>query len=417
MTAVRPAVDGARLWRALEEISRFGATPAGGLHRLAATAEDGQARDYFVQAARAAGCTVRVDALGNTFVRREGRSPRATTILIGSHLDSQPMAGKYDGTYGVIAGLELLRALHESGIHTEHPLEVVCWTNEEGARFAPAMMGSAYFAGRFTAEDLLSRQDAHGISLHDSLSAIAYAGTDAVGREEYHCYLELHIEQGPVLEEEELPIGVVTAVQGMCWFRLQFTGEAGHSGTYPMERRRDALVAAAELVTAVHRIGLEHPFVGRATVGKLQVTPNSPNVIPGHVELMVEFRHPDAVGLAAMCDGLLRARAEIGARTAVAISLEQVLDSPTVHFNAGLVEVAETSATEAGLASRRMISGAGHDACQLAPHMPTAMIFIPCEQGISHAQDEAITPEWAEAGARALLETVLRADQRSFSHA
>lgn len=409
-----PQLDGERLWTSLEEISNFGATPAGGLHRLAASREDGAARDYFAAAARTIGCTVRVDALGNTFVRRAGSAADAPAILIGSHLDSQPMAGKYDGTYGVVAGLEVLRTLHHNGITTAHPIEVVCWTNEEGARFAPAMMGSAFFAGRFTATDLLERRDADGVGLGDALERIGYAGTDAVSPSEHHCYLELHIEQGPLLQDEGLPIGVVTAVQGMAWFHVVLRGQSGHSGTYPMERRRDAMAVAAQLVTRVQVIGLQHPLVGRATVGRVDVSPNSPNVIPGRVELMVEFRHPEASGLAAMCAELVGACVDLGESTGVEIGVEQVLDSPTVHFNAQLADLVEVAAQQWGFASRRMISGAGHDACQVAPHMPTAMIFIPCDQGISHAEDEAITQEWARVGAQVLLEAALRADATVF---
>ena len=410
-----PQLDGDHLWASLEKISAFGATPAGGLHRLAASAEDGAARDYLVAEAKALGCSVRVDALGNTFVRRAGSAADAPAILIGSHLDSQPMAGKYDGTYGVVAGLEVLRTLEEGDIATAHPVEVVCWTNEEGARFAPAMMGSAFFAGRFTAEELLECRDTDGARLGESLASIGYAGTDLVSSAEHHCYLELHIEQGPLQQDEGLPIGVVTAVQGMAWFHIALRGQAGHSGTYPMERRRDAMASAAQLVTRVQAIGLQHPFVGRATVGRLDVTPSSPNVIPGRVELMVEFRHPEAPGLATMCAELAAACIDLEASTGVEITLEQVLDSPTVRFNAHLADTVETAAQKSSLTSRRMISGAGHDACQVAPRMPTAMIFIPCEQGISHAEDEAITPEWAHAGAQVLLQATLLADETMFS--
>ena len=406
-----PSINPEQLWRSLEEISQFGATPAGGLHRLAASVEDGEARDYFVAAAQALGCTVRIDAVGNTFVRRAGTDPDVPAILIGSHLDSQPMAGKYDGTYGVVAGLEVLRALHDAQRDTEHAIEVVCWTNEEGARFAPAMMGSAYFAGRLAAADVPARQDTDGIDLGSSFAAIGYAGSDVVTSAEHGCYLELHIEQGPILQNEGLPVGVVTGVQGMCWFRVELTGQAGHSGTYPMELRRDAMVAAAALVTEVQIIGLMHPVTGRATVGKVLVSPNSPNVIPGRVELMVEFRNPSADDLNAMCVAFAAACESIASRTGVRVHAEQVLDSPAVNFDPTLLEVIEAAARQSGQPFRRMISGAGHDACQLAPIMPTAMIFIPCDKGISHAEDEAITPDWADAGAAVLLATVLLADR------
>mgnify|MGYP000135270176 FL=1 len=305
-----PQINSARLWKSLDEISVYGATPAGGLHRLAASKEDGQARDYVVAAAGELGCTIRIDALGNTFMRRAGTDSSAKTILIGSHLDSQPLGGKYDGIYGVMAGLELLRVLHESKTETKHAIEVAVWTNEEGARFAPAMMGAAYFAGKFTAEELLVRKDVDGVQLGKSLTEIGYAGTDEVSPVEHQAYFEIHIEQGPILQDENLQIGVVTLVQGMRWFRVGITGQAGHTGTYPMETRRDALVAASHLIKAVQQIGLDQPLTGRATVGHIVVTPNSPNVIPGHVELMVEFRNPEVAVLDVMTASLNQALRE-----------------------------------------------------------------------------------------------------------
>ncbi len=405
-----PQIDSARLWKSLEEISVFGETPAGGLHRLAASTEDGQARDYVVAAARELGCTVRIDALGNTFMRRSGTDPSAKAILIGSHLDSQPLGGKYDGIYGVMAGLELLRVLHESNMQTKHPIEVAVWTNEEGARFAPAMMGAAYFAGKFTAEELLSRKDVDGIELGKSLTEIGYAGTDDISPVEHKAYFEIHIEQGPILQDENLQIGVVTLVQGMRWFRIGITGQAGHTGTYPMETRRDALVAASHLVKAVQQIGLGQPQTGRATVGHLVVTPNSPNVIPGHVELMVEFRNPEVAVLDVMTASLNQALTEIETKHGVEVVSKQELDSATIDFTPELIEIVEQAALACGKTSKRMISGAGHDACQLSAVMPTTMIFIPCDKGISHAENEAITQEWAADGAQVLVETVLALD-------
>lgn len=405
-----PQIDSARLWKSLEEISVFGATPAGGLHRLAASKEDGQARDYVVAAARELGCTIRIDALGNTFMRRAGTDSSAKAILIGSHLDSQPLGGKYDGIYGVMAGLELLRVLHESKTETKHAIEVAVWTNEEGARFAPAMMGAAYFAGKFTAEELLIRKDVEGVQLGKSLAEIGYAGTDVVSPVEHKSYFEIHIEQGPILQDENLQIGVVTLVQGMRWFRVGITGQAGHTGTYPMETRRDALVAASHLIKAVQQIGLDQPLTGRATVGHIVVTPNSPNVIPGHVELMVEFRNPEVAVLDVMTASLNQALKETADKYGVDVVSRQELDSATINFTQELVDLIEQAANTCGKTSKRMISGAGHDACQLAAVMPTTMIFIPCDKGISHAENEAITQEWATDGAQVLVETVLAFD-------
>lgn len=405
-----PSINSDRLWDSLTEISKFGETPAGGLHRLAASIEDGQARDYVVAAARAIGCTIRIDALGNTFIRRAGSDEAAKAILIGSHLDSQPLGGKYDGIYGVMAGLELLRSLHDANLQTKQPIEVAIWTNEEGARFAPAMMGAAYFAGKFKADELLSRTDIDGIRLADSLRNIGYAGTDVISPNEHSCYLEIHIEQGPILQDEDLQIGVVTAVQGMRWFRVGITGQSGHTGTYPMETRRDALVAASHLVKSVQRIGLDQPGTGRATVGHMVVTPNSPNVIPGHVELMVEFRNPEPEILDIMTEALNRTLAEVEATLQVDVTAKKELDSATIHFTPDLIDIVEQAATASGKTSKRMISGAGHDACQLAAVVPTTMIFIPCDKGISHAENESITQDWAAVGAQVLIETVLRID-------
>ena len=405
-------IDSDRLWKSLTEISVFGATPAGGLNRLAASKEDGQARDYVVAAARELGCTVRIDALGNTFMRRAGTDANAKAILIGSHLDSQPLGGKYDGIYGVMAGLELLRALHESETETKHAIELAVWTNEEGARFAPAMMGAAYFAGKFSAAELLSRVDAQGEKLGNSLAEIGYAGTDIVSPVEHKAYLEIHIEQGPILQDENLQIGVVTLVQGMRWFRIGISGQSGHTGTYPMETRRDALVAASHLIKAVQQIGLAQPLTGRATVGHIVVTPNSPNVIPGHVELMVEFRNPKGAVLDVMTASLNQALKETAAKYGVEVVSKQELDSATIDFTSELIDLVEQAASACGKTSKRMISGAGHDACQLSAVMPTTMIFIPCDKGISHAENEAITQDWAADGAAVLVETVLAFDSK-----
>jgi N-carbamoyl-L-amino-acid hydrolase len=406
-------IDSDRIWKSLTEISVFGATPAGGLNRLAASESDGQARDYVVAAAKEIGCTVRIDALGNTFMRRAGTDATAKAILVGSHLDSQPFGGKYDGIYGVMAGLEVLRALHSSNTQTSHPIELAVWTNEEGARFAPAMMGAAYFAGKFSAAELLSRVDTEGEKLGDSLAAIGYAGTDVVKPTEHVAYLEIHIEQGPILQDENLDIGIVTAVQGMRWFRVNFTGQSGHTGTYPMEIRRDALVAASALVKAVQQIGLEEPNLGRATVGHLVVSPNSPNVIPGHVELMVEFRHPEGAVLDVMTTKLHAAISEIKKSSLVEVEIKQELDSATINFTPDLIEIVRQAVTATNLKGKQMLSGAGHDACQLAAVMPTAMIFIPCDKGISHAEDEDITQVWSTNGAQALLQTVLKLDLKT----
>jgi N-carbamoyl-L-amino-acid hydrolase len=274
------------------------------------------------------------------------------------------------------------------------------------------MMGAAFFAGKFAAAQLLSRVDSQGEKLGDSLASIGYAGNDVVKPTEHAAYLEIHIEQGPILQDENLQIGVVTLVQGMRWFRIGISGQSGHTGTYPMETRRDALVAASHLIKAVQQIGLDQPLTGRATVGHIVVTPNSPNVIPGHVELMVEFRNPEVAVLDVMTASLNQALNETADKYGVEVVSKQELDSATIEFTSELIDLVEQAALACGKTSKRMISGAGHDACQLSAVMPTTMIFIPCDKGISHAENEAITQDWAADGVQVLIETVLAFDAK-----
>ncbi len=416
-------VDPDRLWTSLEEISARGSvavTPGGaagpGLHRLAGSPEDGAARGYVVEAAREVGCRVRIDPVGNVFLRRPGLRPEDPAVLLGSHLDSQPAAGRYDGTYGVMAGLEVLRALGEAGVATRRPVELVIWTNEEGARFAPAMMGSSVFGGRLLAADALAATDAEGVTLAQALAGIGYLGTDVVSaagesvdgvpRGGYHAYLEAHIEQGPLLEGLGLPIGVVTGAQAQYWTLVRLTGDRAHAGTFPMEQRHDALVAAAELVGAVRSIGLARPGLGRATVGRLTVAPNTPNVVPGEVELVVELRHPIQTALDKMLSDVLADCRGVADRHGVRVAAEQVLSSPPTPFDAGVMDVIEAASHRCGLRSHRMVSGAGHDAVPVSGVIPTGMLFIPCRGGVSHAPAEAIEPGWAADGARVLLEAV-----------
>lgn len=401
-------IDADRLWASLQEVSAFGGSPDGGLHRLAASAADGHARDLVVGRARALGCTVRVDRVGNVFCRRAGAEPQAAAVLTGSHLDSQPRAGRYDGVYGVMAGLEVLTALAQAGERTRAPVDLVVWTNEEGARFAPAMMGSAVFAGRLDVASALATQDGDGTELGAALAAIGYAGAAVVGPGEYTAYLEAHIEQGPVLESEGLRIGVVTGAQAQFWLQVEFRGVRAHAGTFPMEARADALVAAAELVGAVRRVGLARPGVGRATVGRLEVPDAAPNVVPSLVRLTVELRHPDAGELAAM---LAEVRAELDrvcVASGVLATAELTLQAAPTPFHPTVVDVIEAAAESLGLSRRRMISGAGHDAVPLAGVVPAGMIFVPCPGGVSHSPDERLEPQAAADGAAVLLESMRR---------
>lgn len=406
MTTAR--IDADRLWRALGEVSGFGGTPDGGLHRLAASADDGRARDLVVGRARAAGCVVRIDRVGNVFCRWAGTDPNARAVLMGSHLDSQPRAGRYDGVYGVMAGLEVLTALAAAGEENRRPVELVVWTNEEGARFPPAMMGSQVFTGRLDAAAALATRDEDGVDLAAALAEIGYAGSDVVAPGEFSAYLEAHIEQGPLLEEAGLRIGIVTGAQAQFWVEVELRGVRGHAGTFPMEGRVDAMVATADLVGSVRRVGLARPGLGRATVGRLSIEDAAPNVIPSLVRLTVELRHPGGAELAAMLAEVRTALGEVEDRYGVSSTEDLTLASEPARFDDGVIGVVEESARALGLSARRMISGAGHDAVPLSRLVPTGMIFVPCLRGVSHSPDERLDPAAAADGAAVLLEAARR---------
>ncbi|MEC4775396.1 Zn-dependent hydrolase [Burkholderia cenocepacia] len=404
-TSIR--VDGKRLWDSLMEVAKIGATPKGGVCRLALTDLDKAGRDLIVGWAKAAGCTVTVDTMGNVFMRRAGRVADAAPVVTGSHADSQPTGGRFDGIYGVLGGLEVIRSLNDHGIETEHPVEVVIWTNEEGSRFAPAMVASGVFAGVFPLEYGLSRKDVDGKTIGEELARIGYAGDVPCGGRKLHAAFELHIEQGPILEAECKTIGVVTDAQGQRWYEITFTGQEAHAGPTPMPRRRDALLGASRVVDLVNRIGLDHAPFGCATVGMMQVRPNSRNVIPGRVFFTVDFRHPDDAVLAkmdaALRDGVARIAADIGLDT----ELEQIFYYKPVAFDPECVAAVRGAADRFGYSHRDIVSGAGHDACYLAQVAPTSMVFVPCIDGISHNEIEDATPAWIEAGANVLLHAML----------
>jgi len=399
-------VNGERLWQSLRDMAQFGAIPKDGVTRLALSEEDRQARDQLRAWALEAGCSVRVDRMGNMFLRREGTRPELAPVVTGSHVDSQPNGGRFDGIYGVLAGLEVIRTLNDRQIATERALEVVNWTNEEGARFAPAMIASGVFAGVFDEEYGLSRRDAQGISIGEALKQIGYDGEDPVGGRPIHAAFELHIEQGPILEAENVEIGVVTSAQGQRWYELEILGFSAHAGTTPMERRRDALLGFAAMVTAVNQIGLDFMPDARATVGMAQITPNSRNVVPGKVFFSVEFRHPQEAVLEQMERRLLAAVAEVDAGT-LSARAERIFQYQPIRFDQGCIDSVRQAAQALGYSHRNMVSGAGHDACYLSRVAPTAMIFIPCVDGISHDELEDISPAWATAGANVLLNVLL----------
>jgi N-carbamoyl-L-amino-acid hydrolase len=403
-------VNGERLWASLMELAQIGATPKGGVCRLAATDLDGAARRLFIRWCEEAGCAVRVDKIGNIFAHRPGRDPDLAPVMTGSHLDTQPTGGKFDGAYGVMAGLEVVRTLNDLGYETEAAIEIVAWTNEEGSRFSPAMVGSGVFAGVFDLAEGLARPDnVTGVTLGAELERIAFAGPEPVGGRPVAAYFEAHIEQGPILEAAQKPIGVVTGAQGQRWYEITVTGQEAHAGPTPMPRRRDALVGAARMIDAVNRIGHAHAPHACATVGFVQVSPNSRNTIPGRVFFTVDFRHPEDAVLSAMDHELRQACAAAAAPIGLEVELKEFWYFPPTLFNPGLVSSVRNAAEAQGYAHQDIISGAGHDAVYMARVAPTAMVFVPCIGGISHNEIEDAKPEDLTAGCNVLLNVMLDA--------
>ena len=402
-------IDSARLWQSLMDLARLGATAKGGVCRLALTDLDRQARDLFVQWCEAAGCTVSIDAVGNIFARRPGRNPKLPPVMTGSHIDTQPTGGKFDGCFGVMAGLEVIRTLNDLGVDTEAPLEVVVWTNEEGSRFAPCMMGSGVFAGKFSLEETLAKRDAQGVSVGEALNAIGYAGPRAVQGHPVGAYFEAHIEQGPILEDQAKTIGVVLGALGQKWFDLTLRGVEAHAGPTPMHLRKDALVGAAAVVEAVNRAALGHQPHACGTVGCLQAYPGSRNVIPGEVRMTLDFRHLQGEQLDAMISEVRAVIEATCAKHGLSHTLVPTADFPALYFDKGCVDAVRESAKALGLPHMDIVSGAGHDAIFLAEMGPAGMIFVPCENGISHNEIENATPEDLAAGCAVLLRAMLAA--------
>ena len=404
--AIQLRIDATRLWRSLMDLASIGATPLGGVRRITLTDLDRQGRDRVVEWFKAAELEVRVDPIGNIFGRRAGRDSSRRPVVAGSHIDSQPSGGKFDGAYGVLAGLEVVRTLNDHGVRTDAPIEVAAWTNEEGSRFTPVMMGSGVFAGAFSLQHALSRTDIDGKSVGDELARIGYAGSAPLGTP-MGAYFEAHIEQGPILEETRNTIGIVTGALGQRWFDVTITGMNAHAGPTPMNLRRDALLAAARIVGEVNRIALDEAPHGRGTVGFMQVSPNSRNVVPGEVKLSVDFRHPDDAGLKAMEEKLRRACARVESECHVTVRTEEVVYFPPCRFDADCVAAVRAGAQASGYAATEIVSGAGHDAVYVARVAPTAMIFIPCKDGLSHNELEEAKPEHLAAGCNVLLHAML----------
>jgi N-carbamoyl-L-amino-acid hydrolase len=404
-------ISSERLWASLMELAKLGATPKGGVCRLALTELDRQARDLFVQWCEQAGCTVTVDAVGNIFARRPGRNPQLPPVMTGSHIDTQPTGGKFDGCYGVLAGVEVLRTLNDLGVQTEAPIEVVVWTNEEGSRFAPCMMGSGVFASKFTLADTLAKTDAQGMTVGEALSAIGYAGSREVTGHAVGAYFEAHIEQGPILEDERKTIGVVLGALGQKWFDLTLRGVEAHAGPTPMHLRKDALVGAAAVVAAVNQAALGHQPHACGTVGCLQAYPGSRNVIPGEVRMTLDFRHLEPARLDAMIAQVREVVESTCAKHGLTFDMVPTADFAPLYFDNVCVDAVRGAAQGLGLPHMDIVSGAGHDAIFVAELGPAGMIFVPCENGISHNEIENANPEDLAAGCAVLLRAMLAAAQ------
>src|ERR1700751_3166484 len=406
-------IDAQRLWDTLMETAKFGATPKGGICRLTLTDLDRQVRDWFKTRCEALGCTVSVDDCGNMFARRPGKNANLPPIAMGSHLDTQPTGGKFDGVLGVLGALEAMRTLHQAGYETNAPIEIVNWTNEEGARFAPAMLASGVFAGVFTPDYAYGRADRDGKTFGDELARIGYKGAEKAGARKFSAMFELHIEQGPILEAEGRMIGAVQGVQGMRWYEVTVTGEAAHTGTTPMRLRKNALIGAARMIERIDAIAREHAPDAVGAVGLIENRPNSRNVIPGEVFFAVDFRHPDEAVLEVMEAKFRVALRGIREPLDLTYAESRIWSSPPVKFAPELIDCVRVGADKAGFKSRDMISGAGHDAAYIARVTPTAMIFVPCAGGISHNEAESTSFDECAAGAQVLLNAVLEFDRRA----
>ncbi len=400
-------INSERLWDSLMEMAKIGPGIAGGNNRQTLTDEDAEGRKLFQSWCDSAGMSMGVDQMGNMFARREGTDPDALPVYVGSHLDTQPTGGKYDGVLGVLAGLEIVRQLNEMNVKTKHPIVVVNWTNEEGTRFPPAMAASGVFVGQHTLEWAYSREDADGCKLGDELKRIGWCGDEKVGDRKMKAFFELHIEQGPILEQENMDVGVVTHGQGLNWLQLTVTGKESHTGSTPMPMRFNAGLGMAKITQLVDDIAWSHAPNAVGAIGHCDVYPNSRNIIPGRVVFTVDFRHPEKNVIADM-----EARLDAGARKicddmGLGFEMEQVSGFDPVEFDAGCVTAVRNAAARLGYNHRDLISGAGHDACWINRVAPTAMVMCPCVDGLSHNEAEEISPEWAAAGTNVLFHAVV----------
>ncbi|TGQ78187.1 Zn-dependent hydrolase [Mesorhizobium sp. M8A.F.Ca.ET.207.01.1.1] len=400
-------INSDRLWDSLMEMAKIGPGIAGGNNRQTVTDEDGEGRHLFKRWCDAAGLEMGVDEMGTMFARREGTDPSLPPVYVGSHLDTQPTGGKYDGVLGVLGGLEIVRSLNDLGIKTKHPIVVTNWTNEEGARFAPAMMASGVFAGVLDQADVYEHTDKNGKKFGEELERIGWKGTEKVGDRKIHAFFELHIEQGPILEDEDIDIGVVTHGQGLKWLQVTLTGKEAHTGSTPMPKRRNAGLGMARVIELVHEIAMDYQPDAVGAVGHMEVYPNSRNIIAGRTVFTIDIRSPEKEVLDAM-DGRIREGIDtICDALDIKYEIEQVGHFDPVTFDKDCVKAIRDAADRLGYTHRNIVSGAGHDACWINRVAPTAMVMCPCVDGLSHNEAEEITKEWASAGADVLFHAVV----------
>ena len=400
-------INGDRLWDSIMEMAKIGPGVAGGNNRQTLTDDDAKGRDLFKKWCEKEGLEMGLDTMGNMFARRQGSDPNALPVMVGSHLDTQPTGGKYDGVLGVLGGLEIIRTLNDLNIKTKHPIEIVNWTNEEGTRFAPPMLSSGVFADMHTEDWAYNREDAEGKKFGDELKRIGWRGEEPVGERKMHAFYELHIEQGPILEDENVDIGVVTHGQGLNWLQITLHGKESHTGSTPMPKRVNAGLGMAKITQLVDEIAWSHAPLAVGAIGHEDVYPNSRNIIPGKVVFTVDFRHPKKEVIQDMEDRLRRGAAKIAEDIGLKMEIEKVGNFDPVEFDSNCVEMVRSAAKTLGYSHMNIVSGAGHDACWINRVAPTAMVMCPCVDGLSHNEAEEITKDWSTAGADVLFHAVV----------
>lgn len=404
-------IDEARLWDSLMETAQMGGLPNGGIARLTLSQQDKTIRDWLRHQCEKLGMDVKIDEMGNMFAIRPGRNPNLLPIAMGSHLDTQPTGGKFDGILGVLGGLEVMRTLQQAGYLTEAPLMLVNWTNEEGSRFAPAMLGSGVYCGVYPREFADSREDVEGIKFGDALAEIGYRGMAQRNEIQFDAMFELHIEQGPILEAEKKQIGIVQGVQGMRWYEGRLIGRAAHTGSTPMKMRQNALLGTARLIEYVDQLAHEYGPLAVGTIGFVEVKPNSNNVIPGEVHFTIDIRHPDDKVLDAMETKIFSKYKAIAEEIGLLSELVCISKTDAVKFNQDCIEAVREAALKHNFSTLDIISGAGHDAAHTAMIAPTTMIFVPSEGGLSHNEAESTSSQECAAGTQVLLDAVLNYDR------